>query len=324
MALQYFSEERLDALRHQYSEDKLFQTLSPVLCELQEARGELDPVILWHEVEALRERLKRANHPETEVSFLISYLRKHLTEQTLEKGDVEERSEEHVVESMLIILLLLMFQLTDAVPAADKLDENPNNLVCRALAHILTNPAHKWYIEPMRKNLTLRKKDYLGNEIVLPVVDYMKAKVSLDAMDEIAKNELERILTQVDDLSKGLYPELLHISQDKYLEIWEQICLSSDMLHLMCKKEPRTYGMNFNFKMFCNVLGLLQNTSLKDGRPVLDTNVKEVNDRIGDKNYRNYITYYNQGEHDTNCAYTKKQLAQLQRIVADALTEDEQ
>lgn len=81
--------------------------------------------------------------------------------------------------------------------------------------------------------------------------------------------------------------------------------------------------MNFNFKMFCNVLGLLQNTSLKDGRPVLDTNVKEVNDRIGDKNYRNYITYYNQGEHDTNCAYTKKQLAQLQRIVTDALAEEQ-
>lgn len=321
MALQYFSNERLDDLRHLYCEDKLFQTFSPVLCQLQEKRGELDPVILWHEVEALRERLKRANHPDTEVFYLISYLRKHLAQQMLKNNEVVERSNEHIIESMLIILLLLMFQLADATPAADRLDENPNNLVCRALASVLTNPDLAWYVEPMRKNLTLKKKDLLGQPIVLPVVNYMKAQVALDAMDEMAKNKYERIINQIDTLSKGLY-RLLNISKDSYLQIWKNICISTDLLELMGKKEPRTYKNDFNFKMFCNVLGIFQNTSLPSGKSILDTNVQDVNNAIGDKNYRNYITYYNL--FDGSCAYNKDQFKQIQRIINETLSKQPQ
>ena len=319
MALQYFSRERLDDLRHLYSEDKLFQTFTPVLCELQLTRGELDPAILWHEVEILREKLKVANHPETEIYYLIGFLKEHLAYEISVDGNTRLRSDQQIVESMLIILLLLMFQLTDATPASNQLDKNPNNLACRALAHVLTNPDFDWYIKPMKRNLTLKQTDLLGNPIILPVVDYMKAKISLDAMDEIAKNKYDRIIHNIDELSKGLYPKLLHISNDLYVTIWKNICLRADLMQLMSKKSPRTYDMDFNIKMFCNVLGILQYTKIDSGKSVLDTNVQEVNNAIAEKNYRNYITYYNQC--DSNCAYTKDQFKNIQQIIKETLSE---
>lgn len=319
MAIQYFSEQRLDDLRHHYCEDQLFRTFSPVLCELQEKRGELNPVILWHEVETLRERLKKANYPETEVAYLVEYLLKQLAQQTVENNKIINRPDERVIESMLCILLLLFFQLADATPSADKLDENPNHAICSALARILTDPQHSWYIEPMRNNLTIKKTDFLGNKIVLPVVDYMKAKVSLDAMDEIAKKNYERIIEHIRTISANLFPKLLHISQDKFMEIWKNICLDTDLFFLVGKREPRTYPYDFNFKLFCNVLGILQFTSLPSGKSALSTNVQEVNAAIGDKNNRNYITYYNQC--DSYCAYSKDQFNQIKRIVANTLSE---
>ena len=319
MSLQYFSSERLDDLRHLYCEDKLFQTFSPVLCQLEYERGELNPVILWHEVEALRERLKRANHQETEVYYLIGYLREHLSQAALEDGSMVERPGVRIIESMLIILLLLMFQLADASPAVDKLEQNPNDIVCRALAHVLTNPAFRWYIEPMRRNLTLKQTDLLGHPIVLPVVDYMKTKISLDAMDEIAKNKYDLIIHHIDELSQGLYSNLLHVSKELYMKIWENICLKTDLVQLMGKKSPRGYDLDFNFKMFCNVLGILQHTTVESGQSVLDTNVQEVNNAISTQNHRPYIMYYN--TFDNSCAYSKEQFKQIEHIISEMLSE---
>lgn len=321
MALQYYSEQRLDELKHLYNEDKLFRTFSPVLCRLQEERGELHPVILWHEVEALRERLKRSNHPETEIFYLIGHLRNHLAQQTTANNQLVERDEGKIVESMLCILLLLFFQLSDATPSEENLEANPNHVLCATLAHVLVDPKHEWYVNPMHQNLTSKKTDILGNKIVLPVVDYMKAKVSLDAMDEVAKRSFERAMEHIHSLSQGLQA-YLNISFDKYIEIWQNICAEPDLHSLICKKQPRTYELDFNLKMFCNVLGLLQNTNLDSGIPILKNNVQEVNNAIGQKNYRNYITYYN--VFDGTSAYTKDQFTQITRIISDTLTEQPQ
>ena len=316
MALQYFSEERIEDLKHLYSEDKLFRTFSPVLCELQEKRGELHPVILWHEVDALRERLRKASYRETEVPFLVNYLRGHLSQQLTDGKEVLTRDEDHVVETMLCVLLLLFFQLSDATPSEDKLEENPNHVVCKALAYLLANPDFAWYIEPMRKNLTMRKTDLQGNKIVLPVTDYMQMKVTKDAMDEIARQNYERIMAHIAELSKGL-KQYLKISEDDYMSIWENICMDGDLFLLMSKKEPRTYPYEFNIKMFCNVLGLLQHTVLATGEVILLDNVQNVNNAISEKNYRPYLTYYN--VFDSNCAYTKPQMLEIKRIIGTIL-----
>lgn len=317
MALQHFSEERLEDLKHLYSEDKLFRTFSPVLCELQEKRGELHPVVLWHEAEALRERLRKTSYRETEIPFLVNYLRGHLSQQLTSGKEVIMRSENQIVETMLCVLLLLFYQLSNATPSEDKLEENPNHIVCKALAHLLTNPDFAWYIEPMHRNLTMRKTDLLGNKIVLPVVDYMQLKVAKDAMDEIAKHNYERIMQHIEELSKGLIQHL-KIDKEAYMSIWENICMDGDLFLLMSKKEPRTYQYEFNLKLFCNVLGLLQHTVLASGESALVDNVKSVNDAISEKNLRNYITYYNVPD-SSDCVYNKQQMAEIKRIIASVL-----
>ena len=171
----------------------------------------------------------------------------------------------------------------------------------------------------MRRNLTLKQTDLLGHPIVLPVVDYMKTKISLDAMDEIAKNKYDLIIHHIDELSQGLYSNLLHVSKELYMKIWENICLKTDLVQLMGKKSPRGYDLDFNFKMFCNVLGILQHTTVESGQSVLDTNVQEVNNAISTQNHRPYIMYYN--TFDNSCAYSKEQFKQIEHIISETLSE---
>lgn len=299
MPLPEYSHESLEKLRHQYYNDKLFRTFFPVLSQLEEERQELSPVLIWRMTEILRERLQSTSYPETDVCSFPSLLR----------SEYECRE-----ETILCILFILFCQLADATAEADKRTENPNHAICHALAKILGRDEYKWYIDTLFKRLTSDKKDAFGNEVVLPVTNYMTGQVAEQAMDEQAKATCEQLLSDILYVTANLQ-SLFEIDTDKQKSIWMKVLADKDLMLLMGETSPRGFEKSINFKLVCNILGIMQKIRNAEGKEILNKNVTLVNNALGDKNYRHYIANSSTFSDSNNCVISKQQYDKIEKII---------
>lgn len=311
------TQEEIDKLIHHYINDDLFKAISPILSQLQLQTNELHPVILWHEVDLLRAKLVQSQDATYEINFTTQSLLVRMSHYIdLDGNTLVKRTDEQVLRSTLCILLLLFLQLADGTPSEENIKDNPNLALTKAVAQIITNPIYDWYIKPMTKNLLSRKTDYLGNKIVLPVIDYMTIQAGIDAMDDLSKNSIQHIVDYTMEISQGLI-QYLSISKEQYKSIWLNLCSDPLIMPRFREKNPCRYLKNYNFKLFCNILGILQHTE-HNGKIVLDSNVTKINTALGQKNYRTYLTYYNIYD-ASECAISKEEYARIKSIIDKTL-----
>ena len=314
------TQEEITKLILYYSKDHLFVAISPVLSNLQIQTNELHPVILWHEVELLRASLIQSENATYEINFAIQHLLGKMSYFIDFDGKtLVTRTKDEALRSTLCILLLLFLQLADGTPSEERIKDNPNLALTNAVAKIISDPKFSWYIEPMTKNLLHRKTDNLGEKIVLPVVNYMTLQASIDAMDDCSKNAIEVMVGYTIELSIHLI-QYLSISKEQYQSIWQNLCSDPLLMPRFREKNPNRYPEKYNFKLFCNILGILQNTDYK-GKTILDSNIKKINDALGNKNYRPYLTYYNTFN-VSECAISKEEFARIKSIINNSLSED--
>jgi hypothetical protein len=314
------TQEEITKLIRHYSKDHLFVAISPVLSHLQIQTNELHPVILWHEVELLRVSLIRSESATYEVNFATQYLLGRMSFYIdIDGKTLVKRTEEQALRSTLCILLLLFLQLADGTPSEERIKDNPNLALTNAVAKIITDPKFSWYIEPMTKNLLSRKTDNLGEKMVLPVVNYMTLQASIDAMDDCSKKAIEELVGYTMELSTQLI-QYLSITTEQYQLIWQNLCSDPLLMPRFSEKNPNRYPKNYNFKLFCNILGILQHTDYKENT-VLDSNIKKINNALGNKNYRPYLTYYSTFN-VSECAISKEEFARIKSIINNSLSED--
>lgn len=314
------TQEEIDKLIHHYINDDLFKAISPILSQLQLQTNELHPVILWHEVDLLRAKLVQSQDATYEINFTTQSLLVRMSHYIdLDGNTLVKRTDEQVLRSTLCILLLLFLQLADGTPSEENIKDNPNLSLTKAVAQIITNPIYDWYIKPMTKNLLSRKTDYLGNKIVLPVIDYMTIQAGIDAMDDLSKNSIQHIVDYTMEISQGLI-QYLSISKEQYKSIWLNLCSDPLIMPRFREKNPNRYPEKYNFKLFCNILGILQHIDYK-GKTILDSNIKKINDALGNKNYRPYLTYYSTFN-VSECAISKEEFARIKSVINNSLSED--
>lgn len=313
MAFIRFTQEKLDSYRHRYLGDDLFRTWAETLTRL-ELKGDLNPVEIWNEAELLRVRLSDLpEHCDTEIHFFMKELKDRYS--TFQNGGkTTERSEDAATATALCVMTVLFSQLCDAGKDAEN---HPHKAMCRALATIITNPQYKDYPEKLIQAFTRKRFDNEGNKIVLPITDYMKIENSLERMDEVARGEIEVMVKDVLELTKGVRA-LCKIEWDTYESIWRAICAESGMMELLKKVDPRNNAWGKNLKMVCNVLGLMKDMHIeRDGKKdtLIENNVSKICNAIEGKPHRDYIANCKDFG-GSSCVFTKEQCARIKRIIS--------
>ncbi|MBR1668824.1 MAG: hypothetical protein IJ693_11195 [Bacteroidaceae bacterium] len=308
-----FTREKLDGFRHRYLGDDLFRTWVETLTRL-ELKGDLNPVEIWNEAELLRVRLSELpEHRDTEIHFFMKELKDRYS--TFQDGEkMTERCEAEATATALCVMTVLFSQLCDA---GEDVENHPHKAMCRALAKVITNPAYREYPDKLIKAFTRVRQDNEGNKIVLPVTDYMQIENSLERMDEVARGEIEAMVKDVLEQTKGMRA-LCRIEWDAYESIWRAICAESGMMELLNNVEPRNNAWGKNLKMVCNVLGLMKDMHI-DGDSKKDTliedNVTKISNAIEGKPHRDYIAKCKDFG-GSNCVFTKKQCERIESIIS--------
>lgn len=313
MAFIRFTQEKLDSYRHRYLGDDLFRTWVETLTRL-ELKGDLNPVEIWNEAELLRVRLSEVpEHRDMEMHFFIKELMDRYS--VFQNGEKRtERSEDEATATALCVMTVLFSQLCDAGKDAEN---HPHKAMCKALATIITNPQYKEYPEKLIQAFTRKRFDNEGNKIVLPITDYMQMENSLERMDEVARGEIEAMVKDVLELTKGIRA-LCRIEWDTYESIWRAICAENGMMELLKKVDPRNNAWGKNLKMVCNVLGLMKDMHIeRDGKKdtLIENNVSKIRDAIEDKPHRDYIAKCKDYGGST-CVFTKKQCERIEKIIS--------
>ncbi|MBQ3629313.1 MAG: hypothetical protein IJP82_02120 [Bacteroidaceae bacterium] len=308
-----FTQEQLDSCRHRYLGDDLFRTWVETL-SLLELKGELNPVEIWNEAELLRVRLSEVpEHRDMEMHFFMKELMDRYS--IFQHGEeLTKRSEDAATATALCVMTVLFSQLCDA---GNDVETHPHKAMCRALAKIITNPTYKEYPEKLIKAFTCVKQDNEGKEIVLPITDYMQMENSLERIDEVARGEIEAMVKDVLELTKGVRA-LCRIEWDTYESIWRTICAENGMMELLRKMEPRNNAWGKNLKMVCNVLGLMKDIHIEqDGKKdtLIENNVSKISDAIEGKPHRDYIAKCKDFG-VSNCIFTKKQCERIEKIIS--------
>lgn len=308
-----FTREQLNSFRHRYLGDDLFRTWVETL-SLLELKGELNPVEIWNEVEVLRVRLSEvAEHRDMEMHFFMKELQERYSTFT-DGNNREERTRERATATALCVMTVLYSQLCDA---GEETEHHPHKAMCMALARIISNPQYKEYPQKLIRAFTRKRFDNEGNKIVLPITDYMQMENSLERMDEVARGEIEVMVKDVLEQTKGVRA-LCKIEWDTYESIWRAICAENGMMELLKKVDPRNNAWGKNLKMVCNVLGLMKDMYIeRDGKKdtLIENNVSKIRDAIEGKPHRDYIAKC-KDYGGTTCVFTKKQCERIEKIIS--------
>lgn len=317
---QRFNREKLDSLRARYRGDDLFRTWTRALCIIEEKFDELNAVEIWNETEEIRLKLLEIKeHRSNEVEFLFGKLKERHSVWINYANKRVIRKKEDANRTAIIILTVLFSQFADSAPDEedDAYERNPNKGLCNALAYKLMKPEHREFTTKLLNVFKRWRYDFEGNKIVLPITDYMNIKSPMELMDEEARHEIESIVNEIVENTKGI-KRLLNIDWDLYRDIWKQICSMNDILPMINEKRPRSqnneWGKNLTF--VANVIGILREINIGD-KKVINDSVQNISDSLG-TNLRTYISNH-KDFNSTNTALTKEQHQKIENIIVSMI-----
>ena len=148
----------------------------------------------------------------------------------------------------------------------------------------------------------------------------MQMENSLERMDDVARGEIEAMVKDVLELTKGVRA-LCRIGWDAYESIWRAIFAESGMMELLKKVEPRNNVWGKNVKMVCNVLGLMKGMHLDGDRTketLIEDNVTKISNAIEGKPHRDYIAKCKDFG-GPSCMFTKEQCGRIEGLIAEKM-----
>lgn len=258
--------EEQRTLHHRYKQNDLYRQWSPILAMLHRDHGVADAQTLWHEAECMIMRLREEQtFREQEIAPMYNTL-------------LAETSRFTATTVMCIIMTMLM----NAVEKGHEDEYFDNEPMCMAIADIFLDD--KFFLTVM-DIFRHRSVGYDGRKVVITPSDPMLEKTAYESMDEIAKDEIDRMVQKVVSHTEGLSP-LLGTHWTAWEPLWRDICTDTQLMLLMKAVQPRGNDWGINLKMVCNVIGMFKD------HIHADVTIKRINDAICPKNIRNYVANY--------------------------------
>ena len=283
--------EQQSELHHRYLNDDLFRHWSLILSRLERQNKEVNPVSVWYETERLIQTLHDAGeYSDAEIPLMFTKL-------IVSHGDV-----------VAITLMTVLFtRLANTAKSAEASDENQHKPLCIA---ILREISHEPLFETLIKMFESQKLDNKGNKVFIQSTDPMDSEASQNAMDEIAKEEKEKILNKVYELTRGLSAVFKKGHWEIWKSIWDNICNDSELMTLLKKKNsPRGSQWPLNEKLIRNVLGIFLDSFEYSNCD------STANNALGEVNRRDNITNHSYKSGSSTELKTKELHEKVENII---------
>lgn len=233
-------ESKMNVAFERFSEDRVFQLLSPVLRTLSIDYEELTPVEVWNESIGITERLKNCKS-RRDVYFdqICSELLQKYRCFVDERGNEKTRTTEDSQRTTDIVLTVVTFMLMRATKGEK---ENPHLKILKKLREVLNKSAiANRIIENAEQNEPIEEQDY--GEI--PEFDYLRNEYR-SMFDLIVKSG--SVADRYVDIFDSLVNEILNNSNVvKYLQ------------------SKKTLGYNYHAKGVFEIIGLLLQKKIING-----------------------------------------------------------
>lgn len=291
-------------LRHRYKLNDLYRQWAPILSMLQRKYDEADAETLWYVAEQQIVRLRgEQSFREQEIAPIYSDL---LTDCMTFGGAIhtKEQAQQTATTVMCIVLTMLM----NAVEKGHEEESFDNEPMCLAIIDTLMKDT---FFQGLMKLFFNRNTGYDGQKVVITPSDPMIVKTLTESMDEVAREEIDRMVQDVMSHTQGLKTLLKDFWND-WKPFWKDILTDDQFMLKMKKEEPNGTDWGMNQKMVFNVVGMVRD------RANLTDAIASFNDAMSSKNMRSYISNHaNYGKSD--CVFEREQHERIFSLIDNYL-----
>lgn len=279
-------------LYHRYVHSDLYRQWAPILSMLQRKYDEADPASLWYVAERQIVRLRN------EQSFREQYIAPIYSEllSDCQKFDESPRTNEQAHRTASTVMCIVLTMLMNAVEKGHEEDSFANEPMCMAVLDIFVSDA---YFQSLMNLFFKRSTGYDGQKVIITPSDPMIEKTLTESMDEVALEEIDRMVKNVMTHTQGL-KTLLKDYWNVWEPLWKDILTDDQFMLKMKNEEPNGTDWGMNQKMVFNVVGMF-----KDRAKLTDA-VATFNNAMSSINRRSYISnhaYYGKSD----CVFTREQ-----------------
>ena len=287
-------------LYHRYVHSDLYRQWAPILSMLQRKYDEADPASLWYVAEQQIVRLRgEQSFREQEIAPIYSDL---LTDCLTIGGDTRTKAQAQKTAATVMCVVLTM--LINAVEKGHEDESFDNEPMCLAVLDIFINDA---FFQGLMNLFFKRSTGYDGQKVIITPSDPMIEKTLTESMDEVALEEIDRMVKNVMTHTQGL-KTLLKDYWNVWEPLWKDILTDDQFMLKMKNEEPNGTDWGMNQKMVFNVVGMF-----RDCAKLTDA-VATFNNAMSSINRRSYISnhaYYG----NSSCVFTREQHDRLIRLI---------
>lgn len=291
-------------LHHRYKLNDLYRQWSPILSMLQRKYDEVDMVTLWYVVEQQIVRLRgEQSFREQEIAPIYSDL---LTDCLTIGGDT--RTKEQSQQTAATVMCVVLTMLINAVEKGHEDESFDNEPMCLAILDIFINDA---FFQGLINLFFKRNTGYDGQKVIITPCDPMIEKTLTESMDEVALEEIDRMVENVMTHTQGL-KTLLKDYWNVWKPLWKDILTDDQFMLKMKNEEPNRTDWGMNQKMVYNVVGMFRD------RAKLTDAVATFNNAMSSINRRSYISnhaYYG----NSDCVFTQEQHNRIISLIDNRL-----
>lgn len=290
--MKLLTQDEQRTLHHRYKLNDLYRQWSPILSMLQRKYDEVDAEALWYEAEQQIVRLRgEQSFREQEIAPIYSDL---LTDCLTIGGDT--RTKEQAQKTAATVMCVVLTMLINAVEKGHEDESFDNEPMCLAILDIFINDA---FFQGLMNLFFKRSTGYDGQKVIITPSDPMIEKTLTESMDEVALEEIDRMVENVMTHTQGLKP-LLKDYWNVWEPLWKDILTDDQFMLKMKNEEPNGTDWGMNQKMVFNVVGMFKD------RAKLTDSVATFNNAMSSINRRSYISnhaYYGKSD----CVFTREQ-----------------
>lgn len=290
--MKLLTKDEQHTLHHRYKLNDLYRQWSPILSMLQRKHDEADAETLWYVAEQQIVRLRgELSFREQKIAPIYSDL---LADCLFFDG--APRTKVQAQQTATTVMCIVLTMLMNAVEKGQEDESFDNEPMCLAIIDTLMNDT---FFQGMMNLFFNRNTGYDGQKVVIAPSDPMLVKTLTESMDEVAREEINRMVETVMTHTQGL-KALLKDYWNNWKTLWNDILTDDQFMLKMKKEEPNGTDWGMNQKMVFNVVGMVRD------RANLTDAIAKFNDAMSGKNMRSYISnhaYYGK----TDCVFTREQ-----------------
>jgi hypothetical protein len=252
----------------------------------------MDAISVWYNAEMVLMNLRACiEYRDEELNFIHS---------EIERGQK--------VELISAIMAVVLTRMMNATEEGHEEEDIPNDVVCNA---ILKKHYGDMFFERIMNVFFKRNIGNDGKKVVITPSDPMTQNISLDDMEDVAKEEILAYVDKVLNRTQSLQTHLKN-KWEGWETLWRSICMDAELLNLLKETNPNRNEWGFNQKMICNVVGICAN------HRIIEASTNALNSALTTKQVSSYLRNPKDfGGSDS--AFTKEQYEKVEQMIRESL-----